>query len=374
MSNKVPHKGLNEDNKVQRLPIEVALLIYSAQHKGINVPKWLSANKLLKFHDFCTKFISLELITGIQENVRTKFDLEQATSKSSVMTILELCGRQKASNGNFQYVDVASLISLCKLKLDLHFGTQSAGDQTLTEPGRAHSPQMNTSATTDTSMISQVEHIPQTLQHTSGNSTGSAPTNKTVSHQLNDINQNLLPPPQSTIITLSSKGNLSADSYSIDRFNTEISRNAVSTRSSPTKYNRTLSTLKPSSNSPVQQPPYPMIASQPTPTHTSTQKQGSRGSKPPRVRSSSHTSHPRITNFPGESNDQSMPGVESCDPRAAAIDSTTLESTGKLSARSSVQQLEDEVTTTLVSSATERTNKGWSTVSMFPSVYLMESS
>ena len=110
-----------------KLPIEVALLISTALSKGLNVPKWLTDfdknNSYLDINQFCTQYFSLELIVGIKESKEIKLIFEKATSKESIVTIVNLCS--KKTNGKDKKVNVSYFLSLCRYKIESEHGLSS---------------------------------------------------------------------------------------------------------------------------------------------------------------------------------------------------------------------------------------------------------
>ena len=99
---------------LQKISAEVALLIASAQGKGINVSIWLAegaADGKVPVVDFCNKFVSLGLVVGVQEDTYTKKQLELATSKTSLRTIQSVCGEKDESD--HWVINVTQFLKLC---------------------------------------------------------------------------------------------------------------------------------------------------------------------------------------------------------------------------------------------------------------------
>jgi hypothetical protein len=102
--------------KVDKLGIETALLVASARAKGIDVSIWLCEtphNKLIPVPDFNSRFISLGLAVGIQEDWETKRELDLATSSSSLASILTVCGEGVNESGA-PLINVHNFLCLCQ--------------------------------------------------------------------------------------------------------------------------------------------------------------------------------------------------------------------------------------------------------------------
>lgn len=139
----------------QKLPLSAALLVASAQHKGINVHLWLNgltAEHKMLAHDFASKFISLELISGIHETpFQDKTDFSEATSKSSILSIVQLCGHTILPDGLFQYIDVPLFLQLCEIRVAL-YNTSHVQLQPQPLPSDAVSTTQKTSSSTKTTV------------------------------------------------------------------------------------------------------------------------------------------------------------------------------------------------------------------------------
>jgi hypothetical protein len=95
---------------------EAALLVASAEGKGINVPVWLAEGAaqmnggLVGIVEFISKFESLGLVTGVNEDFYTKQQLGLATSKESLRAIRKYCSVQQ---GNDVFINVPKFLQLC---------------------------------------------------------------------------------------------------------------------------------------------------------------------------------------------------------------------------------------------------------------------
>ena len=111
---------LENDQKINQLGIETALLVASARAKGIDVSVWLSENAehpLTTVPDFNSRFISLGLAVGIQEDWETKRELDLATSAASLATVLDVCGAGFDDQG-VPLLNVHSFLCLCEEAVD----------------------------------------------------------------------------------------------------------------------------------------------------------------------------------------------------------------------------------------------------------------
>jgi hypothetical protein len=112
---------------VKELAMEVALLIASAQGKGIDTSVWLmegSANET-SFDHFKDRLVSLSLTVGIEEDWDTKAELEVATNAKSLKNIKSLfsCGK----NGNF--IDVSMFLNVAQQKVTEYMvSLEASGD------------------------------------------------------------------------------------------------------------------------------------------------------------------------------------------------------------------------------------------------------
>jgi hypothetical protein len=107
-------------NKVDTLGIETALLVASARAKGIDVAVWLcesTKQKLIPVPDFNSRFISLGLAVGIQEDWETKRELDLATSPASLSSIIAVCGEGFNESGA-PLINVHLFLCLCEESVD----------------------------------------------------------------------------------------------------------------------------------------------------------------------------------------------------------------------------------------------------------------
>jgi hypothetical protein len=107
---------VDNDRKVNKLGIETALLVASARAKGIDVSVWLSESPefaIVPAPDFNSRFISLGLAVGIQEDWETKRELDLATSAASLATILAVCGAGFNEEG-VPLLNVHSFLCMCE--------------------------------------------------------------------------------------------------------------------------------------------------------------------------------------------------------------------------------------------------------------------
>ena len=101
--------------RVNQLGIESALLVASARAKGIDVSVWLCESpkrKLIPVPDFNSRFISLGLAVGIQEDWETKRELDLATSPASLSSIIAVCGEGFNEAGT-PLINVHNFLLLC---------------------------------------------------------------------------------------------------------------------------------------------------------------------------------------------------------------------------------------------------------------------
>lgn len=105
---------------VDKLSLEIALLIVSAMNKGIDVSVWLGESidlGRLPVADFEDKLISLALTVGIEEDIETKKELDIATSKASLATAIEVCSCGESASLT-PLVNVTVFLNLCQSKVD----------------------------------------------------------------------------------------------------------------------------------------------------------------------------------------------------------------------------------------------------------------
>lgn len=123
---------------VDKLSLEIALLIVSAMNKGIDVSVWLGeAIDLgkLPIADFEDKLISLALTVGIEEDVDTKKELDVATSKPSLATAVEVCSCGGSASGA-PLINVTLFLNLCQAKVDKYMRELEGLGEEIASPGK----------------------------------------------------------------------------------------------------------------------------------------------------------------------------------------------------------------------------------------------
>jgi hypothetical protein len=118
--NRVTTLSPSVNKKVDSLGIETALLVASARAKGIDVAVWLcesNKQKLIPVPDFNSRFISLGLAVGIQEDWETKRELDLATSPASLSSIIAVCGEGFNESGA-PLINVHLFLCLCQESAD----------------------------------------------------------------------------------------------------------------------------------------------------------------------------------------------------------------------------------------------------------------
>jgi hypothetical protein len=118
----LPERYLSDEDeeKVNQMGIEIALLVASARAKGIDVTVWLSEsapNHIVPVSDFNNRFISLGLAVGIQEDFETKREIDFATSASCLTSIATICSAGFNSQGE-PLVNVHMFLLLTQAKVD----------------------------------------------------------------------------------------------------------------------------------------------------------------------------------------------------------------------------------------------------------------
>ena len=109
-----------EEERINQLGIEVALLVASARAKGINVSDWLGVspvNKIIPVSDFNSRFIGLGLAVGIQEDRETKREIDFATSATSLAAIATICAAGFDDKG-VSLINVFTFLQLAQAKVD----------------------------------------------------------------------------------------------------------------------------------------------------------------------------------------------------------------------------------------------------------------
>lgn len=99
----------------ESLDIEIALLMTSAEAKGINVALWLGEGGNgghIRFCDFSNKFYSLGQVVSVHEDDQKKGELDKATSAQSMQLIENLF----CVDGS-EEIDIGHFINTCKQKL-----------------------------------------------------------------------------------------------------------------------------------------------------------------------------------------------------------------------------------------------------------------
>lgn len=111
----------------QKLPLTIALLVAEAQNKGINVNLWLNGQpsivNQMPTHEFCSKFVTLELIIGMKMTpfIQSYDNLSDASSNESIQIIIQLCGcGPKQDDGLQKFIDVDLFLQLCEIRLAFH--------------------------------------------------------------------------------------------------------------------------------------------------------------------------------------------------------------------------------------------------------------
>ena len=128
------HMSDDEEVKINLLGIEIALLVASARAKGIDVSVWLSespGNKVVPVSDFNSRFISLGLAVGIQEDFETKREIDSATAAPSLASIATICSGGYDAIG-VPLLDVHAFLLLAQAKVE-RFLMQSQGDVVMEE-------------------------------------------------------------------------------------------------------------------------------------------------------------------------------------------------------------------------------------------------
>jgi hypothetical protein len=129
-----PYLSDEDEVKVNQLGIEIALLVASARAKGINVSVWLSEsvdNKVVPVADFNSRFISLGLAVGIQEDFETKREIDNATDAMSLASIATICSAGYDSTG-VPLIDVHMFLMLAQAKVD-RFLLQGQAEEEIVE-------------------------------------------------------------------------------------------------------------------------------------------------------------------------------------------------------------------------------------------------
>lgn len=105
---------------MDKLGMEVALLVASALEKKIDITIWMNCaqnNGLVDAREFDRKLISLASTVGINEDSETKQELEIGTSAESLRVIHDLFSSGTDSNGNVM-IDVPNFLKISQSKVD----------------------------------------------------------------------------------------------------------------------------------------------------------------------------------------------------------------------------------------------------------------
>lgn len=124
-----------KNNDMESLGLEVALLIASARGKGVDVNVWLTVNEndgKIPVLDFNSKLISLGLTVGMEEDWDTKRELEIATSKASLNSILSICAAGIDEEG-INIINVKYFIELCDEKVENYLAMNPDEDDEVSE-------------------------------------------------------------------------------------------------------------------------------------------------------------------------------------------------------------------------------------------------
>ena len=145
-----------------KLNMEVALLVASAIGKGINVSVWLTegggVDGKSSAPEFNAKLTSLSLVVGVEEDMETKRELEQAIGKSSLQNIAEVCGKGKDKKSGAVMIDVAFFMAVAQAKVSRYL--EQADQDVLPPVEAAPKSPARTSASPPTPPSSQQSAMP----------------------------------------------------------------------------------------------------------------------------------------------------------------------------------------------------------------------